>query len=224
MSIFGKDAGRDKINQHFEHDETVQGDELAPYAESYEINRDELHDENYKAYKHVSELSFGIDRIPEKLLKRAFKVFSKHTSKEVREWASHLIKSYQMLHAVEKPMNLDYVKPFANTSDLKNMTPTIHEEIAKAKEAERQFRMSPIQQMKRAAKGEDKLEPDSETPTQTIVLEHEVLEGKDDATGGEAKAGAASVKTSKSKSEQFEEKQAQEFKLSYKREHAIGYL
>lgn len=35
-----------------------------------------------------------------------------------------------MLHAVEKPMNLDYVKPFANTSDLKNMTPKIHVDLA----------------------------------------------------------------------------------------------
>lgn len=77
-----------------------------------------MFDENYAAYKHVSELSFGIDRIPEKLLTRAFKIFSKHNSKDVREWSGQLIKSYQMLHAVEKPMNLDYVKPFSNTSDL----------------------------------------------------------------------------------------------------------
>ena len=47
------------------------------------------------------------------------------------------MKSYQMLHAVEKPMNLDYVKPFANTSDLVNFTPNIHEQVAEAKEKER---------------------------------------------------------------------------------------
>ena len=87
----------------------------------------------------MSELSFGIDRIPEKLLKRSLKVFSKHSSHDVRTWSSQLMKSYQMLHAVEKPMNLDYVKPFANTGDLKNMTPIIHEEIARAKEEERVF-------------------------------------------------------------------------------------
>ena len=94
---------------------------------SGDINRDSLFDDNYVAYKHLSELSYGIDRIPEKLLARSLKIFSKHTSKEVRDWAAQLMKSYQMLHAVEKPMNFDYVKPFANTSDLINMTPNIHE-------------------------------------------------------------------------------------------------
>ena len=63
-----------------------------------------------------------------------------------------------MLHAVEKPMNLDYVKPYANTSDLKNFTPNIHEEIAKAKEEERQFARKTIN------KNEDG-EKDSDTPT-----------------------------------------------------------
>ena len=51
-----------------------------------------------------------------------------------------MMKTYQLLHAVEKPMNLDYVKPFANTSDLKDFTPNIHEQVAKAKEEERIFR------------------------------------------------------------------------------------
>ena len=31
-----------------------------------------------------------------------------------------------MLHAVEKPMNLSVVKPYANTSDLVTKTPYIH--------------------------------------------------------------------------------------------------
>ena len=53
-----------------------------------------------------------------------------------------MMKTYQLLHAVEKPMNLDYVKPYANTSDLKNFTPNIHEQVAKAKEEEREFRMN----------------------------------------------------------------------------------
>ena len=55
-------------------------------------------------------------------------------------------------------MNLDYVKPYANTSDLKNSTPNIHEEIAKAKEEERQFARKTIN------KNEDG-EEDSDTLT-----------------------------------------------------------
>jgi len=36
------------------------------------------------------------------------------------------MKNYQLLHAIEKPMNLQYVKPYANTSDLVNKRPHIH--------------------------------------------------------------------------------------------------
>ena len=67
-----------------------------------------------------------------------------------------------MLHAVERPMNLDYVKPFANTSDLINFTPNIHEQVAAAKEQEREFSQSLSQQVQGS-------ETDT-TPTQTIVL------------------------------------------------------
>jgi hypothetical protein len=67
------------------------------------------YDAKYAEYAHVAQLSPGIDRIPEDILKRAQKVFSKHNSREIREWTKQLMKSYQLLHAVEKPMNLDYV-------------------------------------------------------------------------------------------------------------------
>lgn len=48
------------------------------------------------------------------------------------------MQTYQLLHAVEKPMNLDYAKPFANTSDLKAMTPKLHPDLAEKKEEEKQ--------------------------------------------------------------------------------------
>ncbi len=54
------------------------------------------------------------------------KVFSKHHVSEMRDWGRMLMKSYQLLHAIEKPMNLQYVKPYANTADLVNKTPHIH--------------------------------------------------------------------------------------------------
>lgn len=123
------------------------------------FDRATLFDEKHAEYKHVSTLSFGIDRIPEKFMARAHKIFSKHQSKEVRDWAAQLMKSYQMLHAVEKPMNLDYVKPFANTSDLINFTPNIDETLAAKKEQERVFKMK-----------QGQLEPE-DTPIQEIVLE-----------------------------------------------------
>ena len=62
--------------------------------EDAEMDRSRFFDKNYDAYRHVTELSFGIDRIPEKLLARAQKVFSKHSSKEIRIWSSQLMKSY----------------------------------------------------------------------------------------------------------------------------------
>lgn len=41
-----------------------------------------------------------------------------------------------MLHAIEKSMNLDYAKPFSNTSDLKNMIPKIFSDVAQKKQEE----------------------------------------------------------------------------------------
>jgi len=64
------------------------------------------------------------------------KVFSKHSVPEIKEWSKLLMKNYQLLHAIEKPMNLEYVKPFANTSDLVNKTPNIHADDAKLKKEE----------------------------------------------------------------------------------------
>ena len=184
MSIFGKDYDKEKVLGHFDEDE---GDDLIPEEE---FDRNTLFDAKYAEFKHVSELSFGIDRIPEKLQGRAQKVFSKHQSKEVREWSAQLMKSYQMLHAVEKPMNLNYVKPFANTSDLVKFTPNIDEKLAAAKEQER------IYQMKQRQKNPD------EAPAQEIILEEESVAEQEIQTEG------ASAKTKKSKNEQKEEKQA----------------
>lgn len=113
-----------------------------------------------------------------------------------------------MLHAVERPMNLDYVKPFANTSDLINFTPNINEQVAKAKADERAYSQKVEQQAQGA-------EVDN-TPVETIVLEEEREESGSTTT--------QSVNHKQSKFEQKEEKQAQEFKLTYKREHAIAYL
>lgn len=70
------------------------------------------------------------------------KVFGKHKPFEVREWATKLMESYQLLHAIEKPMNLDYAKPFSNTSDLLNKAPKIHMDLAEErKEADRKQRL-----------------------------------------------------------------------------------
>ena len=71
----------------------------------------------------------------------AHKVFSKHSLAEIREWTKQLMKSYQLLHAVEKPMNLDYVQPFANTSDLTEFTPKLDPKLAEARRKEREFKM-----------------------------------------------------------------------------------
>jgi len=43
-----------------------------------------------------------------------------------------------LLHAVEKPINFDYTKPFASTNDLKNMTPNIDHDLAYERMSKRQ--------------------------------------------------------------------------------------
>lgn len=104
---------------------------------AYGLHEERRQDKMYEEYGPYAKLSLPIDRIPEDLQKRMIKVLSKHTVAEVREWSRKLMQTYQLLHAVEKPMNLDYAKPFSNTSDLKNMIPKIHPELAdQKKEAE----------------------------------------------------------------------------------------
>lgn len=89
-----------------------------------------VHDSKYALYGPYAQFVLPIDKVPEDIQKRMIKVLRKHNVREIREWSSKLMQSYQLLHAVEKPMNLDYAKPFANTSDLKNMTPKIFSDLA----------------------------------------------------------------------------------------------
>lgn len=81
----------------------------------------------------MSALGLGCDRIPEAIQKKANKIFSKHNPREVREWSNLLQKNLSLLHAVEKPINFDFVKPYASTTDLKNMLPNIDHELAAQK-------------------------------------------------------------------------------------------
>ena len=81
-------------------------------------------------------MAMPAEELPEEIERRMRKVFSKHNVKDMRDWGTLLMKNYQMLHAVEKPMNLQYVKPYANTSDLINKTPTLHAKDAKQKKEE----------------------------------------------------------------------------------------
>ena len=95
-----------------------------------------VHDSLHDRYQALASTTLTIDRVPEDITKRMVKVFSKHHVKEIREWGQVLMKNYQLLHAIEKPMNLQYVKPYANTSDLQAKTPNLHPELAKERAAE----------------------------------------------------------------------------------------
>jgi hypothetical protein len=63
-------------------------------------------DSQFKEYSPYALTTLPIDRVPDEINKRMIKVFSKHQAKEVREWGQLLMKNYQLLHAIEKPMNL----------------------------------------------------------------------------------------------------------------------
>ena len=77
-----------------------------------------------------------MSHVPDEIKRRAIKVFSKHDSIAVNHWGKTIATLLHQLHAVEKPMNLDYTKPFANTSDLVENTPNLHvpEDIRKKDE------------------------------------------------------------------------------------------
>ena len=103
---------------------------------AYDYNEPKVRDAMHDEYAPAAQVTLATDRVPEDILRRMRKVFSKHTVAEMRDWGRLLMKNYQLLHAIEKPMNLEYVKPFANTSDLVNKTPIIHADDAKTKKQE----------------------------------------------------------------------------------------
>ena len=74
-----------------------------------------------------------MDAIPQEIQDRAQKVFSKHSRHEIVTWARNLQDHYQLMIAREKPLNLNYAKPFSNTNDLAKNVPEIHASTAAEK-------------------------------------------------------------------------------------------
>ena len=106
-------------------------------------------------------------------------------------------------------MSLDYAKPFANTSDLKNMTPKIFSDLAQKKqEAEMERKMKERQErlaaITRPMKSEIELEED---PVSRLISNAREAEGK-----------------RASKYDEKDELEMQEFNLFYQREHSVAYL
>lgn len=66
----------------------------------------------------LSKHNYGLMSLPELLLKRANQVFGKYPPHEIREASKKYLKIYQLLHAIEKPMDLTKNNPFINTSQL----------------------------------------------------------------------------------------------------------
>jgi len=109
------------------------------------------------------------------------------------------MQSYQLLHAVEKPMNLDYAKPFSNTSDLKHMTPKVHFSMAQKKEEAEEERAK----AKLAANSTPGF-----TAPQEVSLEEDPL-NRLFTNAREAEGKRAS------KADEKDERESQEFKLFY---------
>mmetsp|Transcript_32134 Transcript_32134/g.49140 ORF Transcript_32134/g.49140 Transcript_32134/m.49140 type:complete len:163 (+) Transcript_32134:348-836(+) len=142
------------------------------------------------------------------------KIFSKHNVQEVREWSKKLMHTYQLLHAIEKPMNLDYAKPFSNTADLVNMRPKIFKQLAEAREDQESevksgFRKSPLL-MEALAQTEAENSP-KEQPNEE--RSYQFIENARQQKGKTA-----------SKSDLADERESQEFRIFYQREHAVAYL
>jgi hypothetical protein len=75
------------------------------------------------------------------------------------------------LHAIEKPINFDFVKPYASTSDLKNMTPNIDHDLGAERMKKRE------KENKKAKEEEVKQEPiDVDEKKQSKADEEEMKE------------------------------------------------
>jgi len=72
---------------------------------------------------NMCRYNIDLETIPDVILQRANKVFSKHTRYEVKKWANTLIQHYNLMVSTEKPMNLDFARPFSNTSDIVRNVP-----------------------------------------------------------------------------------------------------
>ena len=48
----------------------------------------------YKEWGPIARVSMGIDRVPDDIIKRMRKVFSKHSVKDIREWGDLLMRNY----------------------------------------------------------------------------------------------------------------------------------
>ena len=95
-------------------------------------------------------------------------------------------------------MNLDYAKPFANTSDLKAMTPKIHAELA-----------------------EQKQEADEE---KKYLDDQNEIKMKEDPITKLLKSARQAQGKQASRADIEEEKEKQIFNMYYQREHTIAFL
>jgi ribosomal protein RSM22 (predicted rRNA methylase) len=77
--------------------------------------------------KQLSHLHMKTQLLPDKVLKRIAKVFGKYPHAELRQMGSEYLKFYQILHAVERPLDItEFEKtPFRNTSDLYKVKPSL---------------------------------------------------------------------------------------------------
>jgi hypothetical protein len=104
----------------------MQAEEELKSDPGFGHGEERVNDPFFKEYSPYALVTLPIDRVPEEINRRMVKIFSKHPTQDIREWGKLLMKNYQLLHAIEKPMNLQYVKPYANTSDLLNKRPYLH--------------------------------------------------------------------------------------------------
>lgn len=90
--------------------------------------------------------AIDLEKIPDDILVKANKVFSKHTRYEIKQWSATLMKHYNMLISNEKPLNLDYARPFSNTNDLARNVPELSPSTAVNKEKREKERQEFIKQ------------------------------------------------------------------------------
>ena len=103
-------------------------------------------------------------------------------------------------------MNLDYAKPFANTSDLKNMTPKIFSDLARQK----------LEQ--------ERAEKRAKAEAAAFAATQEPVDGvKDNVTRLLMNAREAEGKRA-SRHDEKDQQEQQEFNLFYQREHTVAYL
>lgn len=122
----------------------------------------------------LSHCRLNAQHLPERLLKRIHQIFSKYTTKDLRNFGADYLQLYRALNANEKPV-LDYNKtsPFANTEQITVTNPNLiylRSKKINAEEAEQRAEERRAEKEKKKAEANNSIAKEVEESKKTTEI------------------------------------------------------